>query len=282
MNKKISQLAVVALLSLAAVSANAACVGSTIISTSVNNQDFSGFCDVSITSTGTVGGSPFAIIFNESSNDTFNNAGVIGADYGVYAYNAAITTINNTGTISSSVAGILNSYGQITTINNTGTISSSYGVFNFGSLTTLNNLQGASGSALTIAGTLPTNYNIIINSSTDYGQLRVDGDGSMAFGIYDGSTIAADTIYNNVLIGVNGFSQGSSIMGSKTVTGATGVFNGLNYSLTQNSTTAGNWDLVVGSSIAAPVPEADTSAMLLTGLGVIGFMARRRNKVKVA
>jgi hypothetical protein len=30
------------------------------------------------------------------------------------------------------------------------------------------------------------------------------------------------------------------------------------------------------ASIAAPVPEADTSAMLLTGLGVIGFMARRR------
>ena len=36
------------------------------------------------------------------------------------------------------------------------------------------------------------------------------------------------------------------------------------------------------ASIAAPVPEADTSAMLLTGLGVLGFMARRRNKAKVA
>jgi hypothetical protein len=36
------------------------------------------------------------------------------------------------------------------------------------------------------------------------------------------------------------------------------------------------------ASIAAPVPEADTSAMLLTGLGVIGFMARRRNKANVA
>jgi hypothetical protein len=29
------------------------------------------------------------------------------------------------------------------------------------------------------------------------------------------------------------------------------------------------------SSVAASAPEADTSAMLLTGLGVIGFMARR-------
>ena len=280
MNKKISQLAVVALFSLAAVSANAACVGSTVISTSVNNQDFSGFCDVSITSTGTVGGSPFAIIFDGSSNDTFNNAGVIGADYGVYAYNAAITTINNTGTISSGSMGILNSYGTIITLNNTGTISSPTGIYNGGTITTFNNLQGASSSALTFSQILPTNYNIIINSQTDYGQLSVgSANGSMAFGIYDGSTIAADTIYNNVLIGVSGFSDGSSITGPQTVTGATGVFNGLNYSLTANSITAGGWDLVVGSSVN-PVPEADTSAMLLMGAGVMGFIARRRKNAQ--
>ena len=34
-------------------------------------------------------------------------------------------------------------------------------------------------------------------------------------------------------------------------------------------------------SVAAPVPEADTSAMLLTGLGLIGFMARRRKNTQV-
>jgi hypothetical protein len=28
-----------------------------------------------------------------------------------------------------------------------------------------------------------------------------------------------------------------------------------------------------------PVPEAETSAMLLTGLGVMGFIARRRKQV---
>jgi hypothetical protein len=32
------------------------------------------------------------------------------------------------------------------------------------------------------------------------------------------------------------------------------------------------------TAVTSAVPEADTSAMLLTGLGVIGFMARRRNK----
>ncbi len=34
------------------------------------------------------------------------------------------------------------------------------------------------------------------------------------------------------------------------------------------------------ASIAAPFPEADTSAMLLTGLGVIGFMARRHKNTQ--
>jgi probable HAF family extracellular repeat protein len=32
--------------------------------------------------------------------------------------------------------------------------------------------------------------------------------------------------------------------------------------------------------VAAPVPEADTSAMLLTGLGLVGFMARRQKAIK--
>ena len=35
---------------------------------------------------------------------------------------------------------------------------------------------------------------------------------------------------------------------------------------------------VNSAPVTTPVPEADTSAMLLTGLGVVGFMARRRNK----
>ena len=34
------------------------------------------------------------------------------------------------------------------------------------------------------------------------------------------------------------------------------------------------------TSVAAPVPEADTSAMLLTGLGVMGFIVRRRKNTQ--
>jgi hypothetical protein len=40
-------------------------------------------------------------------------------------------------------------------------------------------------------------------------------------------------------------------------------------------------DYVFATSVTAAVPEADTSAMLLMGAGVMGFMARRRKQVAV-
>jgi len=219
--------------------------------------------------------SGFRAIATESTSSInfINNAGLITG----FNQNSNITPTEI-------FSGIYNE-GTIGEITNTGTISStrnldvSFGILNNGTITTLNNSQGASGSALTLAGALPTNYNIIINSPSEYGQLSVtNGTGSMAFGINDGSTIAANTIYNNVLTGLNGISAGSAITGEDfTVTGATGIFNGLNYSLAANLTTVDGWDLVVGS-LVSPVPEADTSAMLLTGLGLMGFMARRRKQ----
>jgi len=40
----------------------------------------------------------------------------------------------------------------------------------------------------------------------------------------------------------------------------------------------GEWRLNISSVSTTPVPEADSSAMLLAGLGLMGFIARRRNK----
>jgi hypothetical protein len=34
----------------------------------------------------------------------------------------------------------------------------------------------------------------------------------------------------------------------------------------------------VGNGVAAPVPEPETYAMMLAGLGLLGFMARRRKQ----
>jgi hypothetical protein len=38
-------------------------------------------------------------------------------------------------------------------------------------------------------------------------------------------------------------------------------------------------DMVVGVKVAAPIPEPETYALMLAGLGVVGFMARRRRQV---
>jgi hypothetical protein len=43
-------------------------------------------------------------------------------------------------------------------------------------------------------------------------------------------------------------------------------------------TLATNGSLSYSTTATAPIPEADTSAMMLVGLGLMGFIARRRNR----
>lgn len=56
------------------------------------------------------------------------------------------------------------------------------------------------------------------------------------------------------------------------------MFGDLNDTPTGNSIS--NWDYFSVTTFAPPVPEADTYAMMLAGLGLVGFMARRRNEGK--
>jgi uncharacterized protein with beta-barrel porin domain len=182
-----------------------ACSGSTIISTSVPVLNDISFCDVSITNTGTVTGSAWALSYFSATSDTLNNAGaIIGGNYGVYKSGGVITSLSNTGTISGEV-----------------------GIFNpSGTITTLNNRQGASGSPLTYRGVLPTNYNIIIASPTNYGKLSalVGTSSTVTFNIYGNtgttlvsgiaaSTLAAGT-YNSVLTGLIATNFSGSLNGT--------------------------------------------------------------------
>ena len=150
--------------------------------------------------------------------------------------NATISSITNRGAITGSLGGIYLNTGGV--------------------LQTLNNAQGGnSSSAATTALTfstnsysssmMPTNYNIIINSPTYYGQLSAVGGGiiigSTAFGIYSGSVITTK-IYAGVL---QGFS--SSYVGST----RSGVYNGLSWSLGLESGSSTIWDLIfTGGSTA--------------------------------
>jgi hypothetical protein len=48
------------------------------------------------------------------------------------------------------------------------------------------------------------------------------------------------------------------------------------YQLKVSGTTVGGQASYGGNIVATPVPEPETYAMLLAGLGVVGFLARRR------
>jgi hypothetical protein len=92
------------------------------------------------------------------------------------------------------------------TITNTGTIKSlgsgKYDIYGIAGSMTLNNDQGGA-DALTFKGKLPT-YNIIVNSTTDYGKLAVtSGTGTLTFGIHATSTVVTGHTYTSVLSGVS-------------------------------------------------------------------------------
>ena len=176
---------------------------------------------------------------------TLNNSGTITSS-GTGNFGSAlaagsdgyISTIINSGTISNTRttgggswwsttdggSAIYNS-GHILSLTNTGSIyttaSGAFGIYNnvdtsidanVGQIDVLNNAQGGNSAtsartALTYYGKMPTNYNIIINSPTYYGQLAVSNtaataNGSVAFGIDSSSTLAFGR-YVNVFSGTD-------------------------------------------------------------------------------
>ena len=187
--------------------------------------------------------------------------------WGILNSLSIITSLINNGSISttgSEAHGIAN-YGTITSLTNAGSISASsndaYGISNGGVIGTLNNQQGASGSALTYTYNLPTNYNIIVGSSTNYGKLSVTsptnalGTSGITFNIYGNtgttlvsgvpaSTLAAGT-YSGV---ITGLSISNIITGSGS--SVTGTFpGGYSWELIQTSIAGGIWDLVVRENL---------------------------------
>ena len=204
----------------------------------------------------------------------FINSGVVeGNSHGLTnASGGTITTIVNQsgGYFGGGGSGIWNA-GSVNTISNYGALLSTFGngLNNTGVIATFNNAQGGSASsrettALTYDGNLPTNYNIIINSPTHYGQLSVRSpSGSTTFGIFSGSVIAKGT-YSSVLSGIS----------SSNLNNNSGSINGFRWSLVNSSSNV--WDLViVGAS------TADTQQSLINTASVLQGTFTLQNSVMV-
>jgi autotransporter-associated beta strand protein len=179
------------------------------------------------------------------------NYGTISTNYYVIQNQGTISSLINEGRIASS-SGILN-LGTIGTLTNTGEISP-YIINQFDIptpiITTINNLQGGAPATTALgysnSSTLPTHYNIIINSPANYGELSAShATGTMAFNIYGntGTTLVNGVSASSVVAGtyadvLQGF---SSLAG---ITGTTGTYSGMSYSLVADTAHSNMWNLV--------------------------------------
>ncbi|QWD67812.1 autotransporter domain-containing protein [Polynucleobacter sp. VK25] len=174
------------------------------------------------------------------------------------ASTGSIGLINNAGTIVSLSAsnGTIDNAGAINVITNTGVITNGSGpsIKNSGTITTLNNAQ----SGLTYSGNLPTNYNIIIRSASNYGSTTFSNvaGSPTTFGFGSGSAISRSGTYADVLSGVtssNLANTSGSIGGGVVLT---------QWNLTNTSGT--DWSLTTTPS--APVAPKVTYSLAATSL----------------
>lgn len=236
-----------------------ACTGNTVISTNVlvSQTNSSALCSFTVNASGSISTTNVGEVGIQNNGSgiilELNNNGSIstsGFDSAHAIDNAGtLTTINNSGTLSTSGnsgfnLAIRNQFGAtITTINNTGTMSTSgqvVNVWNSGTITTLNNQQGkASNNPLTYQSRLPTYYNIIVASTTNYGQLTVSSaNGTTTFGISSLSTTSS-SILNTTLTSVLSGLDAAKLLNTS------GTSNGYTFALTETSSGSGTWNLLI-------------------------------------
>jgi hypothetical protein len=182
-----------------------------------------------------------AVLLNSTTVTATNSAaGSITSAYNGIDSSATTLVFSNSGMVNATNHGLALTNTNAT-ITNTGTIKgTARGIKNNNIINTLNNSQGEGNvnGALTYEGKLPTNYNIIINSSSNYGKLSVtSGTDSLIFGIYNTSNVTSGT-YQDVLTGVS----------ASNLSSLTGTYGAYNWTLASDGT---NYDLTVAASRSA-------------------------------
>jgi autotransporter-associated beta strand protein len=129
----------------------------------------------------------------------------------------------------------------------TGALSgTTVGIANSGTITTLTNAQGgnsstAANTALTYSGALPTNYNVLVSSSTHYGQVTFSNvSGTLTFGVDSSSQLSSGT-YFGILSGIS-----PSYISNPTATDVLGAYS---WELIEGSSQY--WNLVVAKNVSS-------------------------------
>lgn len=196
---------------------NSGATGSAVVNTITNNNSIStGNAGSTAVLVSTAGG--IAALTN-ASGATISTTGKSSNGIQLTA-TGGVATLTNAGMITASGAGSngiqVGSGAGAVSIVNTGAISASgansFGIYSLGNITNLTNSQGGS-APLTYSGVLPTNYNVIVSSLTNYGKLDVNGGnvtGVMNFNINNNSSLAFNSTYATVLNGLKINNLGNS------------------------------------------------------------------------
>lgn len=230
------------------------------------------------TITNPYGGSAIWNVNNSNISSLTNNGTISNVYYNGILNAGTINSLTNNGTINSGLFNGIYNTGTINSLTNLGSISGGGSVVynpgtsdifstgtsidNTGTLTTLDNAQGKISSPLTYSGGLPTNYNIIINSLSHFGQIAFSNpDGTTTFGIssLSGSNIGvAGTRYENVLSGVD---ENRITNENTEINYQNGNLSATYKLVADDLSVANTWDLLILSMISGP-SATDTQASL--------------------
>jgi outer membrane autotransporter protein len=223
--------------------------------------------------------SDYIININNAVGTFVNNGILFGSPPALYnVLGGSITEIINNGTIGSTSGNRLAIYNvfnsTITKLTNNGTLIGGnpfYGaIYNYfdSAIQTFNNVQGRGNvnGAVVYNGVLPSYYNIIIRSPSQYGQLASGTfdpvAGQTTFGIYAGgvagvaaSTVAAGT-YTSVLTGLS----------ASNLINTTGTYANYDFTLSLQSGSSTIWDLII--ALRGPSAE-DTQISLASNASAL-------------